>query len=136
MFSCEYWEIFQEHFFWRISVNSCFWLSRQGFLFYRVAIYGNVLTTFWQNLSEHDDDDDDDNDDDDELFLWYGWPMNGVQPCFLPGPLSEILTIAKLRHAASTVWNWLYKVGLHTFFDVFFILRLELVFCRQQQMTF
>ena len=24
------------------------------------------------------DDDDDDDDDDGELFLWYGWPMNGV----------------------------------------------------------
>ena len=25
-----------------------------------------------------DDDNDDDDDDDDELFLWYGWPTNGV----------------------------------------------------------
>ena len=24
------------------------------------------------------DDDDDDDDDDDELFLWYGWPTEGV----------------------------------------------------------
>ena len=23
-------------------------------------------------------DDDDDDDDDDELFLWYGWPAEGV----------------------------------------------------------
>ena len=25
------------------------------------------------------DDDDDDDDDDDELFLWYGWPMKGLE---------------------------------------------------------
>ena len=25
-----------------------------------------------------DDDDDDNDDDDDELFLWYGWPTNGI----------------------------------------------------------
>ena len=25
-----------------------------------------------------DDDNDDDDDDDDELFLWYGWPTNGI----------------------------------------------------------
>ena len=25
-----------------------------------------------------DDDDDNDDDDDDELFLWYGWPTNGI----------------------------------------------------------
>ena len=24
------------------------------------------------------DDDDDNDDDDDELFLWYGWPTNGI----------------------------------------------------------
>ena len=27
---------------------------------------------------DDDDNDDDDDDDDDELFLWYGWPTNGV----------------------------------------------------------
>ena len=36
---------------------------------------------------------------DDELFLWYGWPTKGVWPYFQPGPLSEIFTIANLRHA-------------------------------------
>ena len=41
---------------------------------------------------------------DDELLLWYGWPTKGVKPYFLPGPLSEILTIANLRHAASRIW--------------------------------
>ena len=27
---------------------------------------------------DDDNDDDDDDDDDDELFLWYGWPTNGI----------------------------------------------------------
>ena len=45
------------------------------------------------------------NDDDDELFLWYGWPTKGVQPYFQLGLLSEILTIANLRHAASRIWT-------------------------------
>ena len=27
---------------------------------------------------DDNDDDDDDDDDDDELFLWYGWPTNGI----------------------------------------------------------
>ena len=49
--------------------------------------------------------DDDDDDDDEELFLWYGWPTKGVYTLFQPGPLSEILTIANLRHAASRVWT-------------------------------
>ena len=44
-------------------------------------------------------------DDDDEFFLWYGWPTKGVSPYFQPGPLSEILTIANLQHAASRVWT-------------------------------
>ena len=44
-------------------------------------------------------------DDDDELFLWYGWPTKGILPYFQPGPLSEILTIVNLRHAASRVWT-------------------------------
>ena len=40
------------------------------------------------------------NDDgDDELFLWYGWPTKGVLLYFHQGPLSEILTIADIRHA-------------------------------------
>ena len=43
------------------------------------------------------DDDDDDEDDEDELFLWYGY--------FQPGPLSEILTILNLQHAASRIWT-------------------------------
>ena len=46
---------------------------------------------FQQDVQNFYDDDDD--DDDDELFLWY----------FQPGPLSEILTIANLRHAARRV---------------------------------
>ena len=40
-----------------------------------------------------------------ELFLWYGWLTKGVKPYFQPGPLSEILTIANLQHAASRVWT-------------------------------
>ena len=43
--------------------------------------------------------------DDDELFLWYGWPTKGVKPYFQPGPLSEMLTIADLRHATSRIWT-------------------------------
>ena len=41
----------------------------------------------------------------DEFCLWYGWPTKGIQPYFQPGPLSEILTIVNLRHAASRVWT-------------------------------
>ena len=55
-------------------------------------------------------DDDDDDDDDDELFVWYGLLTKGVQPYFQPGSLSEILTIANLRHAASRV-NALEEIG-------------------------
>ena len=44
-------------------------------------------------------------DDNNELFLWYGWPTSSVQPYFQPGPLSEILATANLRHAASRVWT-------------------------------
>ena len=47
--------------------------------------------------------DDDEDDDDDEFFLWYGLPTKGILPYFQPGPLSEILTIANLRHAASRI---------------------------------
>ena len=43
-------------------------------------------------------------DDDDKLFLWYRWPTKGVSPYFHPGPLSEILIIANLRHTASRIW--------------------------------
>ena len=46
-----------------------------------------------------------DDDDDDELFLWYGWPTKDVKPYLQPEPLSEILTIANLRHAASRIWT-------------------------------
>ena len=42
---------------------------------------------------------------DDELFLSYGWLMKGVEPYFQPGPLSEILTIANLRHSTSRIWT-------------------------------
>ena len=49
-------------------------------------------------------DDGDDDDDDDELFMWNGWPTRGVKPYFYSGPLSEILTIANLRHAAGRIW--------------------------------
>ena len=38
----------------------------------------------------------------DDLFLWYGWLVKGFKPYFQPGPLSEIFTIANLRHAASS----------------------------------
>ena len=41
-----------------------------------------------------------------ELFLWCGWPTKGVYPLFQPRPLTENLTIANLRHAASRVWTW------------------------------
>ena len=59
-------------------------------------------------MKTDDDDDDDDNDnedddDDDELFLWYGRLIKGDYPYFQPRPLSEILTIANLRRAASRI---------------------------------
>ena len=56
------------------------------------------------NLCDGDDDDDDD-DEDDELFLINGWKMKGAKPYFQPGPLSEILNIANLRHATSRIWT-------------------------------
>ena len=52
---------------------------------------------------DNDDDDDDDDDYDDELFLWNGSPTKGIKPYFQPGPLSEILTVANLRHAARRI---------------------------------
>ena len=54
-------------------------------------------------LDDDDDDDDYDDDDDDELFLWYDLPMKDIQLYFQPEPLSEILTIVNLRHAASRI---------------------------------
>ena len=44
---------------------------------------------------------------DDELFSWYGWSTKGVLSYFQPAPLSEILTIASLRHVASRIWTCL-----------------------------
>ena len=55
------------------------------------------------------------------IVLWYGWPTKVVSPYFQPGPLSKILTIANLRHAASRIWTcaepefrlcWM-KLGAH-----------------------
>ena len=46
-----------------------------------------------------------DDDDDDELFLGNGWPTKGVKTYFQMEPLSEILTIANQRQAASTIWT-------------------------------
>ena len=54
------------------------------------------------------------------IFLWYGWPTEGVRSYFQPEPLSEILTIATLRQAESRIWtsvepecrpNWM-KIGI------------------------
>ena len=42
---------------------------------------------------------------DEELYLWYGWPAKDGYPYFQPEPLSEILTTAYLRLAASRVWT-------------------------------
>ena len=61
--------------------------------------HNNVLTIYKLFIRP------DDADDDEELFLWYGWPMKGIWPYFQPGPLSEILTIANLRHATSRIWT-------------------------------
>ena len=44
-------------------------------------------------------------DDDDELFLSYGWPRKDIYRSFHLALLSEILTIANLRHATSRVWT-------------------------------
>ena len=41
----------------------------------------------------------------DELFLCYGWSTRGFKPYFQLGPLSEILTMANLQHAASRIWT-------------------------------
>ena len=53
-------------------------------------------------MMNYDDDGDDDHDDN-ELFLWYGWPTKSVYTYFQLGPLTEILTISNLQHAASTI---------------------------------
>ena len=42
---------------------------------------------------------------DNEMALRNGWTTKGVIPCYQPGPLTEILTTANLRHAASRIWN-------------------------------
>ena len=39
------------------------------------------------------------------MFLRYGWPTKDVYLYFQPAPLSEILTIANLWHAASRIWT-------------------------------
>ena len=39
-----------------------------------------------------------------ELFLWYGWPTEGVA-LFTAGTIVEILTVANLRHATSRIWT-------------------------------
>ena len=42
--------------------------------------------------------------DDDEMFLWYGWPTEGIWPYFQPESLSQILTFMNLQHPASKIW--------------------------------
>ena len=39
----------------------------------------------------------------DELFLRNGWPTKGVKPFLQARPLSKILTIINLRHAANRI---------------------------------
>ena len=43
------------------------------------------------------------------MFFWWWivlfWPTKGVQPYFLLGPWSKILTITNLQHAASRIWT-------------------------------
>ena len=41
----------------------------------------------------------------DELFLRNAWATKGVSPYFQSGILSEILTIANLRHTAGKIWT-------------------------------
>lgn len=41
---------------------------------------------------------------DDELFLWEGSSIKGIQPYFQLGPLSDILTIGNLQHAAGRIF--------------------------------
>ena len=67
--------------------------------------YGKVTQQkeFAQNICQTSDDDD---GGDGELFLWYGWPTKGVWLYLQQGPLSEIFTIANLRHAASIIWTF------------------------------
>ena len=42
----------------------------------------------------------------DELLLRNGWPMTDVKPYFHPGPMSQILNVANLSHAASRIWTY------------------------------
>ena len=55
------------------------------------------------------DDDGDDDDDDDELMNYICGMVDlrkTFTPYYQPRPLSEILTIANLRHPASRVWTY------------------------------
>ena len=58
-----------------------------------------------QSYEIHYFDDDDDDNENNELLLWYGWPTKGIYHYFQLRPLSEILTIANLQHAASRIWT-------------------------------
>ena len=77
------------------------WLYRGGIVYRRVLNFLDTITIFHVSYNRNYDDD----DDDDELLLWYGGPTKGVYPYFQPRPLSEILTIANLRHAVSRIWT-------------------------------
>ena len=59
--------------------------------YHRVELHGKETAILW---------------DDGKLLLWNGLPTKGAQPYFQSGPLSEILVIANLRHAASKVKIW------------------------------
>ena len=37
--------------------------------------------------------------------MWNDWRTKGIKPYFQPGPLSEILTIVNLQHAATRIWT-------------------------------
>ena len=55
-------------------------------------------------IPKYDFSDDDDDDDDDDGFYGMVDRRKAFKPYFQPGPSSEMLTIANLRHAASRVW--------------------------------
>ena len=85
--------------------------KRKSVQYFQVWLFGTSYFHFLKVLIfrngsflNYGGDDNDVDEGDDELFLQYGWPTKGVKHYFQPGPLSEILIIANLWHAACRIW--------------------------------
>ena len=73
-------------------------LGKQGSLHCSKIRNANIIDD-----GNDDNDDDDDDDDDEDLFVWNGQRTKSFKSYFQPRPLSEVLTIANLQHAASKI---------------------------------